>query len=292
MPETTERWEALALVPFVAVLLIGGLYVLLRHAQRRAERARRDADEAARLRDAFLAAAAHGLHGPLTTILGACARSRQRLRYEQPHEVERYTATLAAIESNARDVARQIEQLLDVACAEGGRPLGLRRTPTDLVELVERVVAARSSTSLRHDLQLQTEFDQLIGSVDAARVERVVDKLLANAVKYSPLGGKVVVRLSREKDAMGPCAVLAVLDEGLGIPATDIGRIFELFHRASNVGPIDGTGIGLASTRQIVEEHGGRISVTSREGAGSTFKVYLPVQLQPGAENGASARGV
>jgi len=258
-------------------LLINGLYVRLRHVQRREQAARCAAEEAVRLRDSFLAAAAHDLSNPLTAILGICQLLNRRLGYSQGHDSERCSDAIVGIESNARRLAAQIEQLLDVACTEAGRPLGLRRIPTDLVALVDRVIAARSQSSLRHDLRLETQLEQLLGVYDPVRLERVVDNLLANALKYSPLGGKIVVRLERERTPRGAWAVLAVLDEGLGVPAADLPLIFEPFRRAGNVGPISGTGIGLASARQIVEEHGGRVTVTSREGAGSTFTVYLPV---------------
>jgi signal transduction histidine kinase len=120
------------------------------------------------------------------------------------------------------------------------------------------------------------------------RLERVVDNLLANALKYSPLGGKILVRLARERASSGAWAVLTVLDEGLGVPAADLPLIFEPFRRGGNVGPISGAGIGLASVRQIVEQHGGRVTVTSREGAGSTFTVHLPVESDAAAAGVAS----
>jgi signal transduction histidine kinase len=104
-------------------------------------------------------------------------------------------------------------------------------------------------------------------------VERVVANLLANAIKYSPAGGDVVVSVDVDAES----AILTVRDEGLGIPATDIPHIFERFHRGSNVERISGTGIGLASAKDIVELHGGTISVTSVEGQGTTVAVQLPL---------------
>jgi signal transduction histidine kinase len=102
----------------------------------------------------------------------------------------------------------------------------------------------------------------------------VLANLLANVVKYSPAGGKITVMVKEE----GQWAIVAVHDEGIGIPAVDLPHIFERFHRASNVpGQVEGTGIGLASAYQIVAQHGGSITVTSTEGAGSTFTVRLPL---------------
>jgi signal transduction histidine kinase len=258
-------------------LLINLLYVRLRHAQHLETTARHTAEQAIQLRDGFLAAAAHDLNNPLTVILGTCQLMTRPVDASRPHDTERCALAVRNIENNARRLAAQIEELLDVACAEAGRPLGLRRRSVDLVELVRRVVDSRAETSRRHDIRLETASERLIGLCDPTRVERVVDNLLMNALKYSPLGGVVALTLSRQDTPDGTWAVLSIRDEGLGVPAADLPRIFEPFRRAGNVGPISGSGIGLASARQIVEEHGGRMSVVSREGAGSIFTVYLPV---------------
>jgi signal transduction histidine kinase len=114
-----------------------------------------------------------------------------------------------------------------------------------------------------------------VGAWDGGRLQRVIDNLLGNAIKYSPSGGEVIVRL----EACGEWAVISVRDHGVGIPADDLPRIFEPFHRATNVvGRISGTGIGLSGTRRIVERHGGTLDVESSEGSGSIFTVKLPLQ--------------
>ena len=104
--------------------------------------------------------------------------------------------------------------------------------------------------------------------------------LLSNAVKYSPAGGPITVRVFCEARGEGAGqAVVQVQDRGLGIPAADLPHIFERFHRAANVtGRIAGTGIGLATSRRIVEEHGGTLTAESTEGTGSTFTLRLPVE--------------
>ena len=118
----------------------------------------------------------------------------------------------------------------------------------------------------------------IVGSLDAARLERVVLNLLTNAVKYSPAGGDVEVTLRAERRSDGNWAELTVRDSGIGIPAEDLPRVFERFYRASNVGEhLRGSGLGLAGARQIVEQHGGEIGVRSEPGAGTTFIVRLPL---------------
>ena len=109
-------------------------------------------------------------------------------------------------------------------------------------------------------------------------MRRVLDNLLANAIKYSPGGGRIDVALRREARADGAWAVLTVRDEGVGIPAADVAHVFERFRRGSNVTrQFAGTGIGLSGARRIVEQHGGTIEVVSEEGKGSTFTIALPL---------------
>jgi signal transduction histidine kinase len=113
------------------------------------------------------------------------------------------------------------------------------------------------------------------------RLRRVVGNLLANAVKYSPDGGCVTaaVALLGDQGSAARTAVLRVTDAGIGIPATELAHITEPFYRASNaVGRARGSGVGLAGARQIVEQHGGRLTIESEEGAGTTVSVFLPLE--------------
>ena len=122
--------------------------------------------------------------------------------------------------------------------------------------------------------------DELVGFWDAARLERVIANLVNNAIKYSPEGGEVIVRITRDTDEAS-WAVVAVEDHGIGIPKSDLPRVFERFQRGANVqGRIGGAGIGLASARQIVEQHGGSIGVQSQKGVGSTFTVRLQLDKE------------
>ncbi len=169
--------------------------------------------------------------------------------------------------------------MMDAAHLRGKRTLDLRLAPTDLVELAGASVAETRRSTTRHGVRVETELLALVGEWDQARLARVAANLLGNAVRYSPEGGEVVVRVGRAEDPDGTAwAVVAVSGQGVGIPAADLPRFFERFHRGGNVtGRIAGHGIGLAGAKQIVEQHGGTISVASEEGQGSTFTVRLPV---------------
>jgi signal transduction histidine kinase len=110
---------------------------------------------------------------------------------------------------------------------------------------------------------------------DAFRITQLLENLTENAIKYSPLGSAIVLKVWANDD----CIFLSVSDQGIGIPAHDLPHIFERFYRAANVDDrrFAGMGLGLFICRGIVEQHGGRISVTSRAGQGSTFQVELPL---------------
>jgi signal transduction histidine kinase len=155
------------------------------------------------------------------------------------------------------------------------------------VALAHQVVGEFQPAATRHQLRVEASAPLLVGLWDAARLDRVLANLLSNAIKYSPAGGTIGVRLSRQDDAKGSWALLVVEDHGLGIPAADLPHVFERFHRGANVsGKIRGAGIGLAGVCQIVEQHGGTIVVESQEGHGATFTVRLPLPAH-GRGNGA-----
>ena len=171
-----------------------------------------------------------------------------------------------------------INELLDSAIVQAGQQLELRPQPTDLVALARRCVAEQQQATSTHDIQLETTLNTLVGEWDALRLERVLNNLLTNAVKYSPDGGTITVSVVRRRHDGRDWAELAVRDEGLGIPAADLPRLFERFHRAANVARhIAGIGIGLTGSRQIVEQHGGTLTVESQESVGSTFTMRVPL---------------
>ncbi|MER3486209.1 MAG: hypothetical protein C4345_09785 [Chloroflexota bacterium] len=121
--------------------------------------------------------------------------------------------------------------------------------------------------------------ERLTGWWDARRLERVIDNLLTNAMKYSQ-GGTIALRL-RAKDRAGvPWAKLEIEDQGVGIPAADLPFIFERFRRGSNVEDrVAGTGLGLAGAREVVMQHGGEVTIDSEEGRGTCVTIWLPVQV-------------
>jgi PAS domain S-box-containing protein len=236
------------------------------------ERSRAEAD-----RVAFLDSVAHDVKNPLGAVKGQAQLLRRRLR-RGVDDLGALETSLDAIETGVNEATALIEELLDAAHLRAGRPLELRPAAVDLVVLAEAAVEETRRNTTRHGVRLVAEAPSVVVEVDEARLRRVLGNLLGNAVKYSPEGGKVVVRVGREEDDAGSWAAIAVSDEGIGIPAADLPHLFERFRRGGNVANIGGTGIGLAGAKQIVEQHGGTIGVESAEGEGSTFTVRLPLR--------------
>ena len=235
--------------------------------------------DAVRVRDHFLAAAAHDLKTPLTAIkVTAQLMARQAVKVGG-EAGERLGYSAARIDANTARMVALIDELLDVASLQIGQPLKLNRGSTDLVQLARVIAADLGPTAPRHQLSVEGP-DALVGAWDPVRIERVLANLVGNAVKYSPAGGPVAVELSSEvDDEERAWALVRVRDRGVGIPAQDRPHIFERFRRGANVErQIAGTGIGLFGSRQIVEQHGGTIAVESDEGVGSTFTVRLPIE--------------
>jgi PAS domain S-box-containing protein len=236
-------------------------------------------EEALRLRNEVLATVAHDLKSPLAGISGLAQVLELQIRRGREPSSEQLTAGLLSIHQRASEMARQIDELLDVAALEAGRPLDLQRQPTDLVMLARQVATELQGTTNRHQIRVAAEDPgDVTGEWDPKRLERVLHNLLKNAVKYSPDGGPITVGIAGDDDSK-QSVVITVRDEGMGIPASDLPTIFDGFQRGSNVvGRFDGTGLGLAAVRQIVEQHGGTVAIESQEGVGTAVTVRLPVR--------------
>ncbi|GAB4201586.1 MAG: hypothetical protein OHK0022_23800 [Roseiflexaceae bacterium] len=243
------------------------------------ERARlhQAAEDAVRMRDLFFSIAAHELKSPLTALLGQAQLLRRRAGREGGLG-DRNTRTLDTLIDQAQRMNRLVMALLDISRLEQGQ-LALEPAPLDLGDLARRVVAETRPALERHRLVFESDGAPLPAHGDALRLEQVLQNLISNAVKYSPDGGTVRVAARREGDQ----ALLSVSDQGIGIPPAALPRLFQRFYRASNVDArqITGMGIGLFVVRELVELHGGSITVESAEGQGSTFTLRLPVHEPP-----------
>jgi PAS domain S-box-containing protein len=249
----------------------------IRHAQLYAgeRRALAEAQEALTARDDFLATVSHDLKTPLTTIYGLVQLAqRQVARLEAP-TAQPLTERLRRIQAAATRMSAMIGGLLDLSMQMQGHGIDLDLAQVDLAVLVERCVREAQSEHPDRTLTLAIGDERFDASCDPARIERVLNNLISNALKYSAAQTPIAISLVRE-DGAASMALLAVSDSGVGIPAADLPHVFERFYRGSNVrGRFGGTGIGLAGVKQTVEQHGGSASVESIEGTGTTIRIRL-----------------
>ena len=247
------------------------------------------ADASRRGRDEFVAAAAHDLKNPLTAIRGQVfllRRHTERLVGDEAGGAAPIAGLMKGLEAIDRAAARTLallNALMDAVRLHAGEALDLVTKSTDLVALAREVVAAYQAGTNLHRIEVRTDEAELVGTWDGFRLERVLENLLSNAIKYSPGGGAITVGVRREVSDDGDAgewAVLAVRDQGVGIPAADLRRVFQPYKRGRNAARVaPGTGIGLAGARRIVEQHGGAMAVSSVEGRGSTFALRLPLTV-------------
>ncbi|MFL5803514.1 MAG: PAS domain S-box protein [Roseiflexaceae bacterium] len=233
----------------------------------------REAQEAVRLRDQFLSIASHELKTPLTTLLGNAQLLQRRARRAGDFE-ERHLRTIDLIADQASRLNKMIAGLLDISRIEAGH-LSIERAALDLGALARRVVEEVWPTLDQHTIECMAPNQPLVVEGDELRLEQVLQNLIGNAIKYSPQGGPVVVRVARR----GAMACVDVIDQGIGIPVIALPQLFRRFYRASNVDAqhISGMGVGLYVVKEIIALHGGEVTVASQEGQGSTFSCYLPL---------------
>jgi PAS domain S-box-containing protein len=231
--------------------------------------------ELGELKSRFISMTSHEFRTPLTTILSSAALLA---RHGDRLAAEKQEAALRRIRSAAENMTRLLEDVLMIGRAEAGRlefgpaTLDLATFCSDLMEEM-RLTAAPG-----HVLRFVQEGCCSDAFVDERLLRQIVSNLLSNAIKYSPDGGAVQLRLKCQDG----WATLEVQDEGIGIPEEAQSRLFETFHRASNVGGIPGTGLGLPIVQKAVEMHGGTIRVISQMGNGTTVVIKLPIQKPAG----------
>ncbi|MFP2925987.1 PAS domain-containing protein [Pyxidicoccus sp. 3LG] len=231
--------------------------------------------EAVRVRDEFLQIASHELNTPLTP-LALKLESVQRLAERGPLSADAVLRHVEVARRQVRRLAGLIQDLLDVTRLSRGR---LRLTPSEasLPALVRTVVERFAAEAQRSGCAIHvTAALDVVGHWDVGRLEQVVENLLGNALKYGQ-GKPVYVEVKADGDS----ARLVVRDEGVGIEAEALPRIFDKFERAPSARHHGGLGLGLFIARQIVDGHGGNIRVSSEPGRGATFEVRLPLRPLP-----------
>ena len=292
--DTNEIWHRLETVTFLLIFSLYSQAVMAKRKRveadraqslRREQEASRCCEQAVRVRDAFLAAASHDLRTPLATIVSRTDLLQGRLVRQQDLPAAWLSGQLDAMGEAAQAMLETVEGITDAARLQMGRELILRVEAVDLSALVGTIVRTFNEASLWSGAApLEASIGEgVLVQGDRARLRRVVENLLGNAVKYSPQGTPVQV----EVRATAEGAVLVVRDRGVGIAEDELPQIFRPFYRASTARDVPGAGIGLASAKTIVEQHGGQIRVASALGVGTTVVVVLPPAGQRPAPRGA-----
>jgi PAS domain S-box-containing protein len=233
--------------------------------------ARRKVEDLSRLKDEFLSIASHELRTPVTSIKGYTQLAKMLIKEGDLETSEEYLDI--ALDQIDR-MSRLILELLDVSRIETGR-LEIRREAILWAQFVRDVVHRHHTAVSDRRFHVSVPNDANTVTGDRDRLEQVLGNLLENAVKYSPDGSDITVTVDNRNGTF----VTAVCDRGIGIPADELGQVFERFHRGRQVSSTNygGLGLGLYITKQIIERHGGSIWVESKEGQGTTFYFSLPM---------------
>lgn len=279
------RWVWAAAPPVVALgdgaaavsFLLGALLLILvvdrlRAAQEQAHQAQQQAEEAVRSRNAFLTLVSHDLRTPLTVMraLSDLVCLRVQRGTVQAEDLARHMATL---QDATRRMQALLDELTDVAHLQMGRRLTLQRTTLDMGALIQSTAQLVTQASGPDAAPLALALEPAVWVAgDRARLERVLQNILTNALKYSPPDRAVQVRLRVHEGQ----AIVEMEDHGVGIPPAELPLIGTPFYRASTAGDVPGTGVGLAAARGIVEAHGGRLTLTSRVGTSTCVTLTLP----------------
>ena len=226
--------------------------------------------ELSELKSRFISITSHEFRTPLMTILFSAGLLEN---YGRRWDEEKKNKHIDRIQSAVNQMMELLEDLLLIGKAEAGQ-LEFKPAPLDLEKFCQNLVEEiQQGLGATHQIVFSSKGNRLSANMDEKLLRHIFSNLLSNGVKYSPPSSTVQLTLVCERGQ----AIFQVRDRGIGIPPEDQEGLFELFHRASNVGTIPGSGLGLAIVKRSVEVHGGRIAADSSVGRGTTFTVTLPL---------------
>jgi len=213
---------------------------------------------------------AHDMRSSVSGIHGLGMRLARKLDHIDDSKRQEY---LRAITREAVKLESLVDDFLEFSRLETGQ-LRLDFSATSLDKELEELFEVYKLKAGQHNLKIELKVDGFLPVIeaDANRLRRALANLLDNAVKFSGIGGRIVVSAREDEEEI----VISIADEGIGIQEKDLPYIFDLFHRGSDTGRYDGHGLGLSIVKSIVEGHGGRVAVSCNTGPGATFTVHLP----------------
>lgn len=265
-----EQWKDEVIFGTIAIT-VGLLVSAKRKQQIKAEDLARRERELRTERAAILATISHDVKNPLAVILGSARAASRDRGGDNPRVFQR-------IESAALQAASLVDQLSDLHSIEGSG-IALECRPADLRRTVEAAKDQMEAIARGHVLRYMAPSESVMVDYDERRIQRVLQNLIGNAIKYSPDGGEIDINVRSDSGT----AAIAIRDHGIGVPEADRGRLFERGYRANSVGAIPGTGLGLFISSEIVKRHGGSIECRAADGRGTVFEVRLPLARVRGA---------
>lgn len=305
IPDSSRLFNNFYFITLMDVIVVVGTYFQHRarfrefrlrheldHNRQQLEESNQKLMELDQIKSRFFANISHELRTPLTLLLAPLETLLQRFNRSLDEETRNLLGTMHA---NGMRLLKLINDLLDLVRLESGR-MEVKKDAVAVADFIKGVASAARQVAEDKRLRLEVTVDPAVGSVlaDGDKLEKVLLNLVFNALKFTPAGGRVEVKAERQ----GEDLVIQVADSGVGISEKNLPFVFDRFWQAdgSSKRKYQGVGIGLALVKELTEIQGGSVSVTSREGQGTTFTIRLPyhhaeapARPAPGAEGPAAA---
>ena len=238
--------------------------------RKKEDRLKREADK----KEVMLHLLMHDLRSPVSNIREFSRLLQKSLDQGKYEEAGMYSEIMQRLSLETEDIMSSLTEMIEMDTPD----FGLKFSPVDLCEIIEQLVENYSIRHAKKNLQVNIELpdEPLQVSADATKIRLVFQNILSNAIKFTPNGGQILVKSRKNNGHL----IIAVKDSGIGIPVDKLDQIFEQFTRMKRKGTNGekSSGLGLSLAKKIVEMHGGEIEVESAPGAGSTFRVSLPLR--------------
>jgi signal transduction histidine kinase len=250
------------------------LYNEMSNLQRQVAKKNAELEKISKKKDYFVGMAAHEFRHPLGIIqMLSDFLLDETASKLKPEHIE----YINQIKTNSLSMQKLVDDMLDITLIERGK-FQIKKTPANLVEVFQKSIALTRLAAQKKQIEIDFFYDDKIPQVmvDPPKIEQVLNNLISNALKFSPVGSQVQVHLRHSEDRI----IFEIIDQGYGIPENVMPQMFEAFEKFPHPHEADlpGAGLGLAIARKIVEAHEGRIQAESKAGGGSTFTVTLPIK--------------